>query len=281
MISRYLRNRTQALRTNKIRPASFKEPERREKMKTKKSVNVRKLAIVGVLGAISVVLGMTPLGFIPVGPTRATIMHIPVIIGAIVEGPIVGALVGLIFGLFSIYQSVTAPTPVSFVFLNPLVSVLPRVLIGLTAYYSYKGLSTLGRKKTIWLLNIIWIVIVAYLIKGISEVITTNQGILALIMNIGLLIVTFGMFYLTNWKMKEKPLDIAASAIIGTLTNTLGVLTMIYILYAERFVEAIGQNKDMARRVIMGIGVANGIPEAIIAVIVVTGVVGALIKKRK
>ncbi len=46
------------------------------------------MAIVGVLGGLSIALGLTPLGFIPVGgPTRATIMHIPVIIGGILEGP--------------------------------------------------------------------------------------------------------------------------------------------------------------------------------------------------
>lgn len=50
-----------------------------------KKVDVRKMAIIGVLAAISIMLSMTPLGFIPIGPTNATIMHIPVIIGAIVE----------------------------------------------------------------------------------------------------------------------------------------------------------------------------------------------------
>ena len=86
-------------------------------LKEKGFFSLRKMVIIALLGAISVVLGMTPIGFIPVGPTRATIMHIPVIIGAIMEGPIVGAFVGLIFGLFSIYQALTTPTPVSFVFL--------------------------------------------------------------------------------------------------------------------------------------------------------------------
>lgn len=116
-------------------------------MVKEKKFSVRKMAIIGVLGAISAVLGMTPLGFIPVGPTRATIMHIPVIIGALIEGPVVGAFVGLIFGLFSIFQAVTNQTPVSFVFLNPLVSIVPRVLIGITSYYVYNGLKNLGNKK--------------------------------------------------------------------------------------------------------------------------------------
>ncbi|WP_286316919.1 ECF transporter S component, partial [Romboutsia ilealis] len=53
------------------------------KSKQRKKTDVRKMAIIGVLSAISIMLSMTPLGFIPIGPTNATIMHIPVIIGAI------------------------------------------------------------------------------------------------------------------------------------------------------------------------------------------------------
>ena len=63
----------------------------------------RTIAITGMLSAIAIVLGLTPLGLIPV-PTlagKATIMHIPVIVGAIIEGPIVGMFVGFIFGLIS------------------------------------------------------------------------------------------------------------------------------------------------------------------------------------
>ena len=69
----------------------------RVKSKPIKKIDVRKMAIIGVLAAISIMLSMTPLGFIPIGPTNATIMHIPVIIGAILEGPVVGIVVGFIF----------------------------------------------------------------------------------------------------------------------------------------------------------------------------------------
>lgn len=249
-------------------------------MKNEKYFNIRKLTVIGVLGAISVVLGMTPLGFIPVGPTRATIMHIPVIIGAIIEGPIVGAFVGLIFGLFSIYQAITAPTPVSFVFLNPLVSVLPRILIGIVAYYTYKGLNKLGSKGTIGLLYIIWATITVYLVRGIYTNITAYTSIWPLLMNILLLVLTIGMVYLTATKLKDKALDIIIATIAGTLTNTVGVLTMIYIFFGERFVEGLGQDVALARKIIFGIGVTNGIPESIIAIIIVTSVVSAVKRRR-
>lgn len=100
--------------------------------------NVRKMVIIAMLSGICLFLGLTGLGFIPLPLFKLTILHLPVIIGAIIEGPIVGGSIGLIFGLFSIYQNITAPTPMSPFFYNPLVSVLPRVLIGVISYYIFK-----------------------------------------------------------------------------------------------------------------------------------------------
>ncbi len=249
-------------------------------MVKEKGFSVRKMAIIGVLGAISAVLGMTPLGFIPVGPTRATIMHIPVIIGAIMEGPVVGGFVGLIFGLFSIFQAITNPTPVSFVFLNPLVSLLPRVLIGIVSYYIYNALRNLGKNKTMVILYLIWIGIVTYLSYGIYSNIKNTQSIWLTLMNVVLIVLTLTIAYFTQVKFKDKALDVIIASAIGTLTNTVGVLSMIYLFYAERFVEAIGGDVSTARKVIFGIGVTNGIPETIIGIIIVTSVVGALRSKR-
>ena len=248
--------------------------------KEKKVFNLKKMVVIALLGAISVVLGMTPIGFIPVGPTRATIMHIPVIIGAIMEGPVVGGFVGLIFGLFSIYQALTTPTPVSFVFLNPLVSVLPRILIGITSYYVYNILRKIGKNKTIGLLYLIWISVVTYLSYGIYINLVNEKSIWLTLMNIALIILTLAIAYLTQVKFKDKALDIIVSSAVGTLTNTLGVLSMIYLLYAEKFVEALGGDVTTARKIIFGIGLTNGIPETIIAIIIVTSVVGALRNRR-
>lgn len=99
----------------------------------------RKLTTFAMLAAISAILGLTPLGIIPIPPVGATIMHIPVIITAILEGPILGALMGLVFGIISFINAIIKPTPISFAAMNPLVSILPRMLIGVVAYYVYKG----------------------------------------------------------------------------------------------------------------------------------------------
>lgn len=108
-------------------------------MKQKKSFfTAQRLTTIGLLSAITVVMGTTPLGFIQLPTIKATTMQIPVVIGAILEGPVVGGILGLIFGLFSIFQNMTAPSALSFALINPLVSVVPRILIGVLAYYGYR-----------------------------------------------------------------------------------------------------------------------------------------------
>jgi len=102
----------------------------------------RKIVVTAVLGAITILLGLTHWGFIPwFGGISLTIMHVPVIIGAILEGPLVGAGIGLIFGLFSMLQAAIAPTGVlDPLFTNPLLAVLPRLFIGPVAWLVWKAL---------------------------------------------------------------------------------------------------------------------------------------------
>ena len=196
-------------------------------------ITTRRLAVVGMLGAISIILGLTPLGFIPIGPTKATIMHIPVIIGAIIEGPVVGMLIGLIFGAFSMFQAYVMPTsPVQVVFLDPLVAVVPRLFIGVTSYYAYWGLKKLMTTKTL-------------------------NG-------------------------RRMLLPSMAAAAVGTITNTVGVLGMIYIRHAAEFANLLGlERSTVGNFILYGIAIPNGIPEVIVAVLVVTAVVHALSKLYK
>ncbi|OGO79484.1 MAG: ECF transporter S component [Clostridiales bacterium GWB2_37_7] len=182
-----------------------------------KKFGTRQIAVIGMLSAITMVLGSSGLGFIPLPMAKATIMHIPVIIGAIVEGPIVGATIGLIFGLFSVFQNITNPNLLSFAFLNPLVSIAPRVLVGVMAYYGYRLFS---KRNTV--------------------------------------------------------LSVGLGAAVGSLTNTFGVLTMIYVLYAAQYASAKGIDPATAAKVIYGIALTNGIPEAIVAVLIATPIVVAI-----
>ncbi len=163
-------------------------------------LSVRKIVIAGVLSAIAILLGWTRLGFIPV-PTaagNATIMHVPAIVGGVLEGGIVGGIIGTLFGLFSFLQA-TVP-----MFKDPLVAVLPRILIGVTAWLAYVGL------------------------KRVNEY-----------------------------------LALVVAAVVGTLTNTIGVLTMAVL------------RGYMAAGVAWTVGLTHGLPEIVVAAILTVAIVVA------
>lgn len=187
-------------------------------------LSIRQMTMIGMLSAISIFLGITGLGFIPLPTMRATIMHVPVIIGAIIEGPVVGSLVGLVFGLFSMYQNFTAPGPTSFIFWNPIIAIIPRVLVGIVAYYVYHAL---------------------------------------------------------YHKIKKESISIAIASLLASFTNTAGVLSLAYLFYLEKYSVALGINPDTAAVAIAGIGITNGIPEAIVSSVICVPVIMAISKIKK
>src|SRR5690554_7708529 len=93
----------------------------------KKRFDTKKLTFMALMLAITLILDLTPLGAIPLGPVSATIIHIPTIITGIILGPIAGLIMGTLLGLVSLLHALTRPaTPLDPLFINPLVSVLPR-----------------------------------------------------------------------------------------------------------------------------------------------------------
>lgn len=81
-----------------------------------KKQNVRYTVTLALLVALLLVMGMTGLGFIPLPVIKATTMHIPVIFGAVLLGPSAGAILGLVFGLCSVWANTTTPGLLSFAF---------------------------------------------------------------------------------------------------------------------------------------------------------------------
>jgi len=250
-----------------------------------KNEKTRKLTLIGMLGAISIVLGMTPLGFIPLGPVNYTIMHIPVIIGAIVGGPVVGASVGLIFGCSSLLKAITTPTIMSPFFLNPLVSILPRIAIGLITYYIYKLFNKLGKKYSLVIATCTVFSAIVYLIYRLvndsKAYMIDGNGIYGIIMNCVILVILFATSFYSYKKFRKDAIDVVLSAAIGSLSNTVLVLGMLYILYAQAFVEKLGMTGEVASSVFLTIAVSNGIPEMILSMALVTSIVLALKKNKQ
>jgi uncharacterized membrane protein len=133
-------------------------------------LSVRQIVIAGILGGIAVFLGYTRLGFIPVPNLagNATIMHVPAILGGALEGPVVGTIVGAIFGIFSFIQ---AEVPF---FRDPLVSILPRLFIGVVAWAVFVSLRN-------------WSIDVAAATAGVLGSMTNTVGVLGMAVLLGYL----------------------------------------------------------------------------------------------
>ena len=84
-------------------------------MKTKKH-DTRWMVSVALMAAIVIVLANTPLGMIQLPIIKATTVHIPVILGAILLGPGAGAILGAVFGICSLVSNTMATTLLSFAF---------------------------------------------------------------------------------------------------------------------------------------------------------------------
>jgi uncharacterized membrane protein len=116
----------------------MKVPTSAGKLSTRR-FSTRQIAFAGVLGAITVALGLMPVGgFIQIPPVSVTTMHIPTILAGVLEGPAVGGIVGGIFGAFSFWRAQTAINPADkLIFTNPVIAFIPRILIGVVAYYVF------------------------------------------------------------------------------------------------------------------------------------------------
>lgn len=208
-------------------------------MSNKKTFN---MIITALFTAIVIMMAFVPyLGYINLVVIKATMIHVPVIIGSIILGPKKGAFLGFVFGCTSLINNTFNPSLLSFAF-SPFYSVgevggnfwsivicfVPRILVGVVPYFVYKGIKHLLKEK-----------------KG------------------------------SDW----LALPIASAA--GSLTNTLLVMHLIYICFSEQFAAAKGIAMDAVYGVILTIIATNGIPEAIVAVVLSTAVCKALIRWRR
>lgn len=202
------------------------------------SAKTMSIVLIALFAAIIVIMAFTPfLGFIPLGFTRATIIHIPVIIGSILFGPVQGAVLGFVFGLTSFVNATLNPTVTSFVF-TPFYSVgdihggfgsliicfVPRILVGVVPYYVYRLFDKIGKDYP-----------------------------------------------------KKQTLALGMAGLTGSLTNTLLVMNLIYVLFGESYAAVQNVSVKSLYGVILSVILVNGIPEAIVAVCVVTLVTRTLL----
>src|SRR5690606_34299049 len=117
--------------------------------------NIYEMVVLATFLTIILVLNFTGIGFIQLfsGTVGGTLFHIPVLVACFYFGKKIGIGTGLIFGISSwIYAMIRAALPLEFVFRNPIVAIVPRVLFALIAVMLYNALKKVIKKES---LNII------------------------------------------------------------------------------------------------------------------------------
>ena len=82
----------------------------------KRDNHTHRMVALAMMAAIVALLANTPLGLIQTPIIKATTVHIPVILGAILLGPSAGCALGAVFGVCSLISNTIAPTVTSFAF---------------------------------------------------------------------------------------------------------------------------------------------------------------------
>lgn len=214
---------------------SYFAPQNKENIMSKQKTS--DMVLTALFTAIIIIMAFVPyLGYINLVIIKATLIHVPVIIGSVILGPKKGGFLGFVFGCTSLINNTFNPSLLSFAF-SPFYSVgdiggnfwsivicfVPRILVGVVPYFVYKG--------------------VRRLCKGKSG---------------------------SDW------LALPLAGIAGAFTNTLLVMNLIYFCFNEQFAAAKQITLDAVYGAILAIIAANGIPEAIVAAVLTTAVCKAL-----
>ena len=189
--------------------------------------HARKISILALFAAIIIIQNYVPLiDYIPVGPLEITTIHITVIVAAILLGPVDGGIIGGIWGLVDWLRAITVTSSAlgNVVMVNPLISIVPRILIGV--------------------------------ITG----------------------------WLVNWLIKTRVPQQATfliGAIVGSLVNTVLVLSLIYVFYHNGSQVYTALNLKELMPYLLTVAGMHGIPEAIAAGIIAPLLATPLLKFSK
>ena len=212
-------------------------------IRAQRTRQVQSLAILAMFTAVIFLLTFTPLGLIDLPVIKATVLHVPVIIGSILLGPRKGAFLGGMFGLASLMKNTLVPNLSSFVF-SPFIPVpgldrgspwalfvcfVPRILVGVSPWLVYALFRHLpgGRRAGV------------------------QTGAMAL------------------------------AGVVGAITNTALVMGLIGVVFTDAYAAARGIPVETVAGFILGIVAANGIPEAVVAAVVTPAVCVPLVKALK
>lgn len=157
-----------------------------------------RLTVMSLMLAILIIQTFVPgIGYIPIGPVQATIIHLTVIVASSLFGPQTGLILGASWGILRMIKAAIVPDIMSVVFLNPLVSVVPRMLVGLISGWLAVSLDGKVKDRT------------KFVITGVVGSMVNTVTVL-------------GAIYLFSAEAYANALNIPTSALIATFLVTIG-----------------------------------------------------------
>ncbi len=176
---------------------------------------------------------------------KATTVHIPVIIGAILLGPWAGAILGAVFGVCSLISNTMAPTLLSFAF---------------SPFMSTTGIP--GALKAIWIsvgCRILIGVIAGWLWIALEKIKMNHLAALPIVGFAGSMVNTvavMGSIYILFARQYAEAREVAVSAVWGLIIGTVTASGIPEAIAASILVLALGKALiQVFRR--MGAGAAN------------------------
>lgn len=196
----------------------------------KQSMSTRYMATLAMFCGLLLVIGITGIGFIPLPVIKATTMHIPVIIGAVLLGPAAGGILGAVFGLCSIWVNTTTPGLLSFAF---------------SPFMSNEGLA--GVVKSLWIAlgcRILLGVIAGWLWRLLHEWIKQDYVALpvtAVISTLCHTLLVMGSIYVLLAEQYAAAKNVALTAVFGLVMGTVTASGIPEAIAAAILVTVIGK----------------------------------------
>ena len=196
---------------------------------TKRKRDTRWMVGVALMAAIVILLANTPLGMIPLPVTKATTVHVPVILGSIVLGPLAGGILGCVFGICSLISNTIAPSLTSFAF---------------SPFMSTTGL--MGAVKALWisvgcrtLIGIVsgWLWIILKKVKLSNSIALPVVGFVGSMCNT---VFVMGSIYFLLAEQYAQAKNVGVSAVMGLIMGTVAVNGIPEVFVALILVTAIG-----------------------------------------
>lgn len=273
----------------------------------KKRFNTKSLVLLGLLTALVVIFSTTPIGSIPIGPLVITLNVIPVAIAAIALGPIGGAVMGTIFGLFSFLQcfGIGVPSPMGEVLanINPVLAfvqrVVPRALDGFLVGLIFKGITRIKSLRGYYIVTGVIsalfglalfmsaMMLVGYekgnkynMSADMYDLMTSGSLIFYICAFVTVLCFVIGYQIVSSKKLSRTQVACSVTGFCTALLNTIFFMTALVLLFGNtEYMKEKIDGRNILLFIVTFVGI-NALFEMVITT-VVSGAVGSALAKAK